>query len=357
MRGWGIVRSVRAGKCRAATVSLLLAACAAALLAGCGADDANTAKSDTPELDEKQSVIAADEVDLKQFPKADGESTITQLIGKKAGARDLVFAPGGQELVQGEKNRLPFGLFTQDRKPIWGPTVVYLAKNAKSPAVGPFPAPAISLDVPEEFQSETSKAEYGKGDNGIYVSELKALKGVEHQQVMTLTNLNGRYHATLQSLGFRKEPATPEVGSKAPVIDNQTVDDVGGEKNVAKICTREPADSMHGEKMKNAISQGKPIVLVFATPKHCVSKVCGPVVDVAEYVSSKYADRAAFIHQEIYNDNDPAKGFMEQVGLYGLPTEPYTFVIDGNGRVAAKFEGPVTIPELEGAVRKVTDDQ
>ncbi len=334
-------------------VVLLLVACATALLAGCGGGD-KQAKSDTPELNEKQSVIAADEVKLKDFPKADGQSTLTELIGKVAGARDLAMAPGAQELVQGQKNRLPFGLFTQDRKVIWGPTVVYIAKDATSPAVGPFAAEGISLDVPEEFQSKTSKADYGKLGNGVYVANIKALKGVEQQQVMTLTNLNGRYHATLQALGFRKQPSTPKIGAKAPVIDNPTVGDVGGEKNIAKICTRVPADSMHTVKLKESLKNGKPVVLVFATPKLCASRVCGPVADVAEYLNSKYGDVADFIHQEIYVDNDPSKGFVEQIGPYGLPTEPYTFVIDKNGRVAYKFEGPVTIPELESAVRNVT---
>lgn len=342
------------GRDRRSIAGLLLAACAIALLAGCGGGSDQQAKSDTPELDEKQSVIAADEVSLKDFPKADGESTLTQLIGKVAGARDLAMAPGAQEFVMGEKNRLPFGLFTQDRKAIWGPTVVYLAKDAKSPAVGPFPAPAISLDVPEDFQSKTSKADYGTLGNGIYVAKIKALKGVEQQQVMTLTNLNGRYHATLQGLGFRKQPSTPEIGAKAPVIDNPTVADVGGEKNIAKICTRVLPDSMHTVKLEDSLKSGKPVVLAFATPKLCVSRVCGPVVDVAEYLNSKYADKADFIHQEIYVDNKPEKGFVEQIGPYGLPTEPYTFVIDKRGRVAYKFEGPVTIPELEAAVRDVT---
>ena len=51
-----------------------------------------------------------------------------------------------------------------------------------------------------------------------------------------------------------------------------------------------------------------PIVLLFATPQFCQSRVCGPVVDVAEQVNEEYGDEAEFIHMEIYNDNDPGKG-------------------------------------------------
>ena len=46
-------------------------------------------------------------------------------------------------------------------------------------------------------------------------------------------------------------------------------------------------------------------MLLFATPQFCQSRVCGPVVDVAEQVKEEYGDKAAFIHMEIYKDNEP----------------------------------------------------
>ena len=63
----------------------------------------------------------------------------------------------------------------------------------------------------------------------------------------------------------------------------------------------------------------EPIVLLFATPQFCQSRVCGPVVDVAEQVKQEYGDKAAFIHMEIYNDNDPSKGVRPQVRAFHLP--------------------------------------
>ena len=72
----------------------------------------------------------------------------------------------------------------------------------------------------------------------------------------------------------------------------------------------------------------EPIVLLFATPQFCQSRVCGPVVDVAEQVKQLYGDKAAFIHMEIYNDNDPSKGVRPQVRAFHLPSEPWLFAID-----------------------------
>ena len=42
---------------------------------------------------------------------------------------------------------------------------------------------------------------------------------------------------------------------------------------------------------------------------------------------------------EIYNDNELEKGFRPQVGAFKLPTEPWAFAIDRDGKVAARLEG------------------
>ena len=79
-------------------------------------------------------------------------------------------------------------------------------------------------------------------------------------------------------------------------------------------------------------------MLIFATPALCQSRVCGPVVDIAEQVKADYDGDAEFIHMEIYNDNELDKGFREQVLAWKLPTEPWAFTIDsaGQGRRAAR---------------------
>ena len=59
------------------------------------------------------------------------------------------------------------------------------------------------------------------------------------------------------------------------------------------------------------------MILLFATPALCKSRVCGPVTDVAEEVKAEYGDRADFIHMEIYKDNDPNKGLRPQVRAWG----------------------------------------
>ena len=92
---------------------------------------------------------------------------------------------------------------------------------------------------------------------------------------------------------------------RRPLIHTPTPADVGGD--LSKITTRIPPDTQNKVDYADVIGK-EPIVLLFATPQFCQSRVCGPVVDVAEQVKQLYGDKAAFIHMEIYNDNDPNKG-------------------------------------------------
>ena len=77
---------------------------------------------------------------------------------------------------------------------------------------------------------------------------------------------------------------------------------------------------MHDASFADVVGK-KPAILLFATPALCQSRVCGPVVDIAEQVKAERGDEAAFIHQEIFKDNDADKGFRPQV-LSGKACQP-----------------------------------
>ena len=102
----------------------------------------------------------------------------------------------------------------------------------------------------------------------------------------------------------------PEVGDKAPVIDTPTVASAGGD--IKKIDTRLPPSSLHAKNFRDVVGK-KPVVLLFATPALCQTRVCGPVVDVAEEVKAERGKDAEFIQMEIFRDNDIKKGYRPQV--------------------------------------------
>jgi hypothetical protein len=95
------------------------------------------------------------------------------------------------------------------------------------------------------------------------------------------------------------------------------------------------------------------VVLLFATPAFCQSRVCGPVVDAAEQVKDEVGDGVEFIFMEIYEDNDPGKGFRPQVEAFGLPTEPWVFLIGRDGRIEERIEGAFGVEDLRAAVLRL----
>ena len=97
----------------------------------------------------------------------------------------------------------------------------------------------------------------------------------------------------------------------------------------------------------------KPVVITFATPALCRSRVCGPVVDIVEQAKAQAPHGVAFIHQEIYQDNNANKPVQGPVAAWRLQSEPWTFVINRRGRIAARFEGAFSAGELEREIAKV----
>jgi hypothetical protein len=114
---------------------------------------------------------------------------------------------------------------------------------------------------------------------------------------------------------------------------------------------------MHQMTIADAVTSGRPTLIVFATPAFCVTRVCGPTKQMVDQLYPQYKDEVNFIHVEPY-ELEPARSGeglipVPAVGEWGLPTEPWAFIIDKEGNVAAKFEGIVAPSELEEALQNV----
>ncbi len=158
------------------------------------------------------------------------------------------------------------------------------------------------------------------------------------------TNIQG-----VGSIEVAPESVTPAVGAKAPRSDNPTLGDAPAEA----ISTARPPDTeLLRVSIAGALDAHEPFVVVFATPKYCESRTCGPTVETVDAVRRDLiSSPVQWIHVEIYEDNDPAKGTNEWVKQWNLPSEPWVFVVDEQGVIRAKFEGAVSKDELEQAVR------
>lgn len=159
----------------------------------------------------------------------------------------------------------------------------------------------------------------------------------------------------LQAVGnvvVKRKDAPPDVGDPAVASDTPTLSSVAGD--ASRITTRTPPDErLLRYSVADSLAARVPFVVTFATPKFCSSRTCGPVVDVVEEVSRRFeGETVRFIHVEVFEGNDPAKGYNRWMQEWKLPTEPWTFLVGADGRVAARFEGTVSVNELEQGVRQ-----
>ena len=280
-----------------------------------------------------------------EFPPVNGKTLVA--FAKSVGlTNDLVVSPAGQTYEPG-KSRFGFGVFNPDASEINDADIaLYAAHGPDGEARGPFPARIESLKTEPSFASETAA---GETVTVAYVSDMTFNKPGEWRIVAVVKQADGVVASLLPSIKVGSYPGIPDVGDAAPRIHTPTVEDVG---DISKIDTRQPPDTMHDTDLYDVLGK-QPVVLLFATPALCQSRVCGPMVDIAEQVHSETPDDVAFIHMEVYNDNDPNKGIRPELQAYGLQTEPWLFVMDSGGKVSTRIEGAFSVDDLETSVQKV----
>jgi hypothetical protein len=312
-----------------------------ALFAGCGGDDSSSGDQQAPPA-----------AKANDFPKPNGKSMAELLKG--VGGNGPVLAPSGLELRTG-KHRFGFALFTPAREQITDASVaVYAAPAGGGPASGPYLARWESLEVTPQFQSRQTASDPDAAKS-IYTAEIPFDKPGQYDLV-GIARIGGKLvAATTPSAGVvvkkESDDPIPAVGTRPPRIHTPTLAEVGGD--VASIDTRLPPSSMHDADFADVLGK-KPVVLLFATPQLCQSRVCGPVVDVAEQVKANANDDVEFIHMEVFRNNRIDEGIRPQMAAFHLQTEPWLFVFDRSGKVAARIEGAFSERELEQAISKAT---
>ena len=309
----------------------------ALLVAGCGGDDS----SDQP---------APPPARAQDFPTVKGESVQKLMARYPSGP---VLAPSGAEFRTGEQ-RVGFALFRRDRSQITNASVaVYVAPLGGGPAKGPYLARYEDLSVRPQFQSRQTATDPNAAKS-IYTAKIPFAKPGRYEMVGIAKQGGKLVAATLPQAGIVVKKAAddpiPAVGTAPPRIHTPTITDVGG--NAAAIDTRLPPSSMHDVDFADVLGK-KPVVLLFATPQLCQSRVCGPVVDLAEQVKADSSNSdVAFIHMEVYRDNRIDKGIRPQMAAFHLQSEPWLFTFNRAGKVAARIEGAFSERELNEAIAK-----
>lgn len=150
-------------------------------------------------------------------------------------------------------------------------------------------------------------------------------------------------------IDIQPEPATVAIGEKAPLVKTPTLAD----RPLADLTTdTDPVLSLYEMSLDEALGNGRKTVVIFATPAFCVSAACGPLLaQMKEFIPK--APEVDFLHVEVYEGfNEPGfvpgrESLAPAVTAFGLPTEPWLFVMDEQGFVIARLEGVLANGELE----------
>jgi hypothetical protein len=293
----------------------------------------------------------------------------TQIDGRTAAADLTPDAGNGlqplittSELVVGE-NRFAFGLLKGGRL-LEGADVklrLYAIDGGEAQLAAELRVP---YQVVKNVKQERSVHRHADGTEhvhggdssvrGLYVAQLSFARAGDWGVELLASQANAAFEPVRFGVTVLDSPATPPVGSAAPRSRNIIAHDV---KDLRQIDTSpRPDPRLHQVRIADAIAQGKPQLIVFATPQFCTSRMCGPVVDIVRTLLPAYGKRVAFTHQEIWQDFAEKKMFST-VQEWRLSTEPWIFVVDGRGIIHAKFEGLVTARELEVALQQALRGQ
>jgi hypothetical protein len=200
-------------------------------------------------------------------------------------------------------------------------------------------------------------------ERGVYVADVDLPTSGTYGAEFT-TQLNDAAPETIRvTFDSRPERTVVSVGDPAPASDTPTLADVDGD--VTRLSTdAEPVEAFYEVSVADALTANEAFVLIFATPKFCATEQCGPTLDRIKPIAEAHPD-LTFINVEPYQLEEvdgqlqpvltedaltPAPATTE----WGLPSEPWVFVVDRDGIVQGSFMLIVGDEELEAAIQAVS---
>ena len=275
---------------------------------------------------------------------------------------ELVVQAANYDLVAGEQSRFIAGVLTQDQLFVSHGTVdmafFYLGTEEGEGTAEEGPTATGEFLAIEGEPQEGPIAGPASSGRGVYAADV-TFDRAGFWAVELSADIDGKERSGRSVFEVGDEHRYPAVGEKAPVTKNRTID---SDAPPAAIDSRAqngeaiPDPSLHQETIAGSIKSGEPALVVFATPVYCVSQFCGPITDMVHDLQKDYSDRANFIHVEIWFDfQDKAlnKAAAEWLFVDQDLTEPWVYLIDGDGKIIARWDNVATEREIEAELEKL----
>jgi hypothetical protein len=299
-----------------------------------------------------------------------GDSRPSAVPGATSESGGIVAQVASYQLVAHHRTRLLVALLSNDNRWLSFGSVpmsfTFLGDGTASPAPGiqmP-PKSATFLPIPgtpEGTDLQPTLTDPADG-RGLYGLESVTFPEAGYWQVTARgTTADGTPFTADAAFQVIAAPTIREPGDRALASDNAIIGTPGIPKvaldSRAATGGRIPDPELHRISIADAMRAHEPALVVFSTPVYCVSRFCGPITDLVAELSHEYADRAAFIHVEIYRDfqanelNQAASDWLQTPS--GDLREPWVFLIGADGIIRGSWDTMVTRDELESALRRL----
>lgn len=194
------------------------------------------------------------------------------------------------------------------------------------------------------------------GNRGLYTAHVEFDKAGLWELDISVPGKDGARMSVPLAFEIFDVAHSPMVGHAAVPTKTRTVDDVESLEELTTGSLQDP--DLYRISLDRAIENEMPTVVVFASPAFCQNAVCGPQVDVLQELKNAYRTEANFVHVDFYDNPHEIQGDLDRavispsVRAWRLPSIEWTFVVDRQGIVTARFEGFATYDEVKTALEQ-----
>jgi protein SCO1/2 len=201
------------------------------------------------------------------------------------------------------------------------------------------------------------------GSRAAYVADVTLPRAGQYVATVSASGPAGPLGMAEMPVAVVASAPVVAVGDPAPSVDTPVAADVGGDLRLISSDIY-PDGRFYQQSVADLLAEHRPFVLTIYSPAFCPTTACGPLLRNLKLIATEFP-AVGFVHAEPYVMQDlggriqPAldEGVFEWAPwsvAYGIPREPWVFVVGPDGRVAASYELIVGTDELRAAIRSVS---
>lgn len=238
------------------------------------------------------------------------------------------------------RNRFTFTLLDNDQ-PVTDakPTVYFFALQGFNALPGGHSAATF-----ESVGSSTS----GRASTAVYVTHTSFDRAGKWGAEIDLPR-GGKKHSIQTIFDVTSRSVTPAIGAAAPRSRNPTI----SQEPVSMLDSGVPPDTMHRVSIANAIARHRALVVLFASAAYCGTFQCGAEIAAVQSLERQYHGSADFVHIDVFRDARPPH-LSATAAQWHIPSQPWVFIVNRQGKIAGKFEGPASTSELASVLQRAS---